>query len=238
MTEERGRILDEYARREREVDKDLYAPWNAAEENARSRRRLLAATLFHELECFPEPGEPVLEVGYGRLGWLADLLTWGLRQEDLHGIELDPARAAVARRTFPAADLRVGDAETLPWDDGSFQLVVASTVFTSVLDDGLRRRMGSEIERVLCPGGALVWYDFRFDNPKNSQVRGIGSRELRKLFPGLAGRIRSTTLAPPLGRPLAGPLPWLAALLEAFPFLRSHLVAVLRKAGPAGEARG
>ena len=44
-----------------------------------------------------------------------------------------------------------------------------------------------------------MWYDFRFDNPQNRQVRGIGRRELRALFPQLRGRIRSVTLAPPLG---------------------------------------
>jgi hypothetical protein len=83
--------------------------------------------------------------------------------------------------------------------------------------------------RVLRPGGALLWYDFRVDNPANPNVRGIGHRELEALFPGLACRVLSLTLAPPLARAVAPVSPGLARLLEGLPFLRSHLLGVLVK---------
>jgi len=83
---------------------------------------------------------------------------------------------------------------------------------------------------VLAPGGALLWYDFAFNNPKNPHVRGISRSEVRKLFPQLVGKIKSVTLAPPLAR-LIVPRSWtLATFLEAVPFLRTHLLAVLIKA--------
>jgi hypothetical protein len=98
-----------------------------------------------------------------------------------------------------------------------------------VLDPEIRRRLASEIVRVLSPGGALLWYDFRFDNPRNRNVRGIGRRALRQLFPDLRGQIRSVTLAPPLTRLLTPSNHWLAVTLEALPFLRTHLLGVLVK---------
>ncbi len=237
-SEEQQRILREYRRREQEVDADLYAPWNPAEDFLRAGRRRVAISLLRRAGVFPVAGEPVLEVGYGRIGWLGELLGWGLRTADLHGIELDEHRGQAARRALPAADLRIGDAAELPWEDGTFQLVVASTVFSSILDDDLRRRIAAEIERTLAPGGALLWYDFRYRNPRNRQVRAISSTELRELFPRLEGKIRSASLLPPLARRT---LLWsvlLTAALEAIPPLRSHLVAVLRKPREDEDRKG
>lgn len=226
---ERERLLAEYRRRAREIPAERYAPWQPAEILMREERKRLAARLLHRAGAFPGAETPCLEVGYGRLGWLADLLSWGVAEASLHGVELDPERAAQARRLLPAADLRTGDASQLPYEDATFDLVVTSTVFTSILDDGMRRSIALEIERTLRPGGALLWYDFRFNSPRNKNVRGVGRRELRSLFPHLEGEIRSLTLAPPIARLVA---PWsyrAAVTLGGLPPLRSHLIAVLRK---------
>ncbi len=232
-TPESERLLREHRRREAEIPADRYAPWQPAEAFMVAGRRRLATYLLRRAGVFPGKETPCLEVGYGRLGWLGDLISWGVREPKLAGIELDPARAAEARDRLPAAELKVGDARDLPWADGAFRLVIASTVFTSVLDDDLRRRLAAEIIRVLSPGGGLLWYDFRTDNPRNPNVRGIGRRELRALFPELAGEVRSATLAPPLARLIAPRSHWLATTLEILPFLRTHLVAVLVNQGPA-----
>ncbi len=208
---------------------DLYAPWRADEIFMRSGRRRIAAATLHEAGVFPRAGDPCLEIGFGSLGWLGELLCWGVGQADLHGIDLDPARVGHAREILPWADLRVGDATDLPYESDSFRLVIASTVFTSILDLQVRRMVAREIARVLTPGGALLWYDFVVNNPKNPHVRKVGRKELRQLFPQLQGRMKSVTLAPPLAR-LVAPRSWLlATFLEGIPLLRTHLLAVLRK---------
>ena len=226
---EQQRILAEYRRRERDVDQDLYALWNPSASLNRAGRTRRAARLLAQCGVFPRRGDACLEIGYGTLGWLAELVAWGIAESDLHGVELDPERAAVAREAFPSADLRVGDASQLPWGEGTFRLVVASTCFSSILEPGLRRLVAAEVQRVLARGGALLWYDLRMNNPRNPNVRGIGRSELAELFPALSGPVRTSTLAPPLAR-LVAPVSWLAAnVLESLPFLRTHLVAVLVK---------
>jgi SAM-dependent methyltransferase len=228
---EQQRIIAEFRRRDREVDDGLYAPWNPS---AIYRRQAFTRTAALDLArngVFPRPGQPCLEIGYGSRGWLAELLGWGLRERDLHGMELDGERAAVARETFPVADLRIGDASHLPWPDGQFRLVIASTVFSSILDAGYRRKIAAEAIRVLSPGGALLWYDLRVNNPSNSNVRRIDRSELRGLFPGLSGTIRPVTLAPPLARVLIPRMELFARILEAIPLTRTHLLAVLVKGG-------
>jgi len=227
--EERQRILAEYRRREREVSPTLYAPWQPAVQLMRTGRNRAAARLLQSAGVFPKAGDACLEVGFGALGWLGELVSWGVRECDLHGIELDSSRVRRAVEILPAADLQVGDAGRMPWADATFRLVICSTVFTSILDDAVRHRVAREIVRVLAPGGALLWYDFAVNNPRNPHVRKVSRPELGRLFPELAGRVRRVTLAPPLARWIA-PRSWVAATaLEALPFLRTHLLGVLMK---------
>ena len=225
---ERQRLLDENARRRSLVD-ERYAPWNRAERLMVDGRRRLAAELLHREGVFPGPTTPCLEVGFGDGGWLVDLLGFRVQEKSLYGVEIDLHRAAVARRRLPAANLALTAGADLPFKDTCFGLVLASTVFTSILDDGLQERLASEIERVVRPGGALLWYDFAVNNPRNKNVRGVPRRRLRELFPGLSGPVRSVTLAPPLLRRVAPLSVGLAELLGEIPGLRTHLLAVLRR---------
>jgi len=229
---ERERIQLEYGRRAREISPDLYAPWQPANRFMRESRNRTAAAMLHSLKVFPHSTDTCLEVGFGGIGWLSELIGWGIKESNLHGIELEPTRARDARELLPAADLRIGDAVALPWDNGTFQLAIASTLFTSVLDDRVRRLIADEIVRVLAPGGALLWYDFAYNNPRNPHVRGISRAEIQALFPALSGQIRKVTLAPPLAR-LIAPRWWtLATFMEGIPLLRTHLMGVLVKQGP------
>lgn len=84
---------------------------------------------------------------------------------------------------------------------------------------------------VLKPGGALLWYDYCYNNPWNPNVRKVTKRELRRLFLKLKGPIKRVTIAPPITR-LVVPINWtLAEILQSLPFLRTHLLAVLIKEG-------
>ncbi|MDQ6891362.1 MAG: class I SAM-dependent methyltransferase [Acidobacteriota bacterium] len=229
---ERDRILEVYSQRDAEM-RDTYAPWRADELFMRTGRRRIAVRLLTEAGLFPKAGDPCLEVGFGSLGWLAELISWGVRETDLHGIDLDPRRVRRGTDALPAADLRLGDAGNMPWPDEAFRLAIASTVFTSILDESMRSRVAREIVRVLAPGGALLWYDFAVNNPRNPNVRRVTRRDLNVLFPHLAGTISRVTLAPPLARWLA-PRSWIAAtVLEALPPLRTHLLGVLVKKSSA-----
>ena len=226
---ERQRLVAEYERRDREIADDLYAPWEPASRFMLEGRNRKAAFMLHQAGVFPKLGDKCLEVGFGTIGWLAELLLWRMRESDLHGIDLSESRTRKAQESLSAADLRVGDASELPWHDNTFHLVIASTLFTSVLDSGVRRMVADEITRVLVPGGALLWYDFAFNNPKNPNVRKVDREELKDLFPRLSGSIKTVTLAPPIARVVARRSWALANLLETIPLLRTHLLGVLVK---------
>jgi len=226
---ERERILEEYARRAKEVPGEQYAPWDPATQLMLAERKRIAALMLRRAGVFPGAGDRCLEIGCGALGWMGDLVSWRVAEEQLHGIDLDASRVAALRDTLPFAAIEVGDASELPWPANQFRLAIASTVFTSILAPPMRRKVAQEITRVLQPGGALLWYDFAWNNPRNPNVRAVKRKELASLFPELRGEIRSVTLAPPLARVIA-PRSWtLATLMAAIPALRSHLLAVLVK---------
>ena len=190
-------------------------------------RKLLAMLRRHGMT--PLRDQEILEVGCGTGAWLRSFVQWGARPERVWGIDLLPDRVEEARRLCPAAmHIQAGNAAELPYADASFDVVFQSTVFTSVLDAGMRHAIAREMLRVARPDGLILWYDFHVGNPANRQVRAVTAREVRRLFAGCRIDLRRVSLAPPLVRRLA-PVSWLAChLLEAVPFLCTHHVGAIR----------
>jgi ubiquinone/menaquinone biosynthesis C-methylase UbiE len=125
--------------------------------------------------------------------------------------------------------LECGNAAALDFPEASFDLVLQSTVFTSILDREMRQRIAAEMLRVLKSGGFALWYDFFVDNPRNRDVRGVRRSEIRKLFPGCQIHLRRITLAPPIGR-LVGPYSAFAyMLLSRSKILCTHYLGLIKK---------
>jgi SAM-dependent methyltransferase len=177
----------------------------------------------------PLAGSQILDVGCGTGQWLRELIHWGADPERLCGVDLLPDRIAIARTKLPASvRLEPADGAQLPFDDARFDLVLQSTVFSSILDRAVRQRVAAEMRRVLRPGGAIVWYDARVRSPGNRSFVGIGRREIAALFPGCRMRLTSLTLAPPLARWLAPRSRAACQVLGRVPILRTHWLAFIR----------
>lgn len=173
-------------------------------------------------------GIRVLEIGCGAGGILPFLHDLGAEPANLFGIDLQDGRIAAAQQQHPDFHFQVADATEIPFEDGSFHVVAAFTVFSSILDPVLRRQVASEIQRVLTRPGLLLWYDMRWPNPANPHIRPVSAAALRDLFPDATVDVRPHTLMPPLARRLAGRWPTLTARLARRPILCSHLVGSLR----------
>src|SRR3954451_20444081 len=103
----------------------------------------------------PRPGEELLDVacGTGNAAVLAARTGANVTGLDLSPRLLDAARARAAAQRAPAAFV-VGDAQELPFEDGSFDAVVSVFGAIFALD---ARRAFAELLRVLKPdGGAFV----------------------------------------------------------------------------------
>ena len=69
------------------------------------------------------------------------------------GIDIAPALLAVARERVPGADLREGGLDSLPFGDGSFDVVLSINALQFAADPAGAL---AEVHRVLRPGGRLA----------------------------------------------------------------------------------
>lgn len=101
----------------------------------------------------------VLEIGAGtgaNLGYYSSAVTEVVGIEPVAAM-LEKAQAVVQQvgHDFPV-QLQVGDARELPFDDGSFDSVVACLVFCTIPQPELAV---AEMQRILKPGGKLFFYE-------------------------------------------------------------------------------
>jgi len=102
------------------------------------------------------PGQRILDVGCGT-GALTAILADVAGAESVAGVDPSPPFVEEARRRVPGADLRVGPAESLPFEDDSFDRALSQLVFHFVSDP---RAAADEMARVTRPGGKVascVW---------------------------------------------------------------------------------
>ena len=100
------------------------------------------------------------------------------------GNDLLEKRLALARDCAASRPLALipGDASTLDLGDESFDIVLQSTVFSSILDPDFQERLAGGMWALTRPGGGILWYDFVWDNPRNPDVRGVPVWRVRRLF--------------------------------------------------------
>ena len=107
---------------------------------------------FHRdlfLDLVPPPSGRTLDLGCGEGRLARDLAALG---HDVAGVDVSPTMIAAARDEAPGMELHVADAADLPFDDGSFGLVLA---FMSLQDVDDLSGATREAARVLTPGGKL-----------------------------------------------------------------------------------
>jgi ubiquinone/menaquinone biosynthesis C-methylase UbiE len=224
---EEDRIRSAYARRSKG---DRYSWFNEAHLHlVQDRERRVLATLKREQFSALE-SKQILEVGCGQGQWIRELVKWGARPDQITGVDLLPDRLEEARKRCPQGVRLVrGNALDLVFPSDTFDVVVQSTVFTSMLDHEIRGRAAAEMLRVVKPDGLILWYDFFVDNPWNPDVKGIRKREIESLFAGCRIRLRRCTLAPPLTRALAPYSMTACTLLSKMPWLCTHYLGTIRR---------
>lgn len=186
---------------------------------------MLARTIGHDLAAVK-----AVDVGCGSGGFLRQLISWGARPSNLAGTEYQQDRIEQARAaTASGVRWHVGDLDV--FDGASFDLAVANTVFSSILDDGMRHALAAGMWRVLRPGGWCMVFDFRYNSPNNRHVRKVARAEPQAWWPqARATDYRTLLLAPPIARRLSGAPRLASELLATFvPPLRSHFIYMAQK---------
>ena len=135
-------------------------------------------------------GDRVLDLACGS-GLAVELVQ--LRDAVGAGIDASSRLIAIARDRCPAADLRVGDMQQLPWHDASFDVVTSFRGIWATTPHALR-----EAHRVLAPGGRLgftVWGHIKTSS---------GAWALAPFSLAAAPKVANQAAMVALGRPGAG----------------------------------
>jgi SAM-dependent methyltransferase len=230
--DERAIVLDQIRRTYAEYRSDGRARiWS--ERNPGYRRLLAerdrALTALIRSDELPA-GSRLLDVGCGE-GGLAALVGVACPGVEVIGIDLLPDRIEIARQRFPDATFIVGSADDIPIRSASIDVAAALTLFSSIPSPALERLIAEELNRVVRPGGSVLWYDLRHGNPWNKAVHGVSAGRLNQLFPNWTIDVRPISLMPPLARHLGRLTPVLYPVLDRVRPLRSHLVGQLTRPG-------
>lgn len=190
----------------------------------KERQRIYAETIHTLKKNLSELS--FLEVGAGNGDNIPYIKSLGFAWENIYINELLPDRVNTLQHRFSSSKIYPGDALDLPFEE-SFDIIMQSTVFSSIPSEPFRLSMARKMWSMLKDDGVILWYDFVFDNPNNPDVRKVTRKDVLKFFPEAKSiDFRAVTLAPPIGRRIGDAYTWMNAL---FPFLRSHLIAVIRK---------
>jgi ubiquinone/menaquinone biosynthesis C-methylase UbiE len=131
------------------------AVWNSGGDAYDRISQGIADALSHCVERLdPKPGERILDLATGT-GWTSRLVR--RRGADVEGVDiasqlLDAARAHAAAEGL-SIPYHVGDAEALPFADGSFDAIVSTF---GVMFASQPEAAASELARVCRPGGRLA----------------------------------------------------------------------------------
>ncbi len=142
----------------------------------------------------PTASPRILDVGCGSGFDLAYWLSLGWPGEKLVGVDLVEERIVKARSRCPGVDLRVTSGANLPFRDAVFDVATAVTVFSSILDEAVRRALFEEMCRVVVPGGLVLIYDFVVRKPGNRDVIAMDLRRLLALGRRPSSSLRLTPL--------------------------------------------
>lgn len=133
---------------------DAYFKRNAHAYGAPQPQRVDVPEFFAE---YVQPGDRVLEIGCAS----GNNVAWIAKERGARAVGIDPSEAAIAtgRAAFPSAELHVGTADRLPFQDQSLGMVLFGFCLAWI-DRDLIFRCAAEADRVLRYGGFLGIWDF------------------------------------------------------------------------------
>lgn len=162
----------------------------------------------------PAIGMKVLDVGCGTGANLAPYVEAG---GEVYGLDASEAMLSQARKRLgEQAELILGDASNMPYDDGMFDIVRAS-MFLHELPPNVVGDVIREMVRVTAPGGSLVLVDFATED---LTLKGRGLRVVSMIAERIAGREHHRNCRAYLG---AGGIPGLT-VASALTDVRSRVV--------------
>ncbi len=226
--DELKRIKLAYERRKKNIPHDYYSFFTPDYLFSVQRRDRNLINILKNRGITSLTDKKILDVGCGTGGELRNLIRYGAKSENLFGIDLLEERISAAREINPNVKLIGGDASKLAFEINSFDIIMQFTLFSSIFDKKLKKKIAENMVKLLKPDGLIIWYDFHMNNPRNPDVRGIKRKEIYELFPDCIIDLKRVTLAPPITRKIANNFWILCYILESLRIFNTHYLGVIK----------
>lgn len=119
-------------------------------------------------QLIPKTGA-ILDVGCGYGRTLDELYHQGYT--NLTGIDFSQGMIDRGHSLYPYLDLRVKEADTIDFENNSFDAVILFAVLTCIISNDEQSQLIQEIFRVLKPGGILYVNDFLLNTDERNTAR-------------------------------------------------------------------
>jgi SAM-dependent methyltransferase len=220
-------LVEQYARR---TGFDRYAYFNPDVYMNNQERERAIIQMFASNGLVNLSKLTLIDIGCGHGKNFLSFLKYGFKPENMVGLEFFEDRCEYARSILPSTiNLISGDALESGIASESIDVISQFVVFSSILDGDFQVELAKKMWSWLKPGGCVLWYDFVYNNPSNSDVRGVSKKRIKELFPNGDFSFKRVTLAPPLSRRISKLSPVLYTVFNAFPFLRTHQLVFIKK---------
>jgi len=198
------------------------------ESEQEKERAIISLIKWAGLEPLNE--KKILEVGCGTGINIIQFIRLGFDPSKIVANELLEERLSILRTRLPnSVNIIPGNAAELDLPSNSFDIVFQSMVFTSILDESMRKSLAKKMWILVKPGGGVLWYDFIYNNPANKDVKKVTFSEVKNYFPDGIIKKKKITLAPPLSRFITKIHPNFYNFLNTFPILRTHILCWIKK---------
>lgn len=225
---ESERVKQAYQKRkEKELDKRYSFFRRENLQILQERERVLLSMLNNTVGNLSN--KQILDIGCGEGGTLLPFVLYGADPKRCFGIDILENHIETARQRLPNMTFECCSGDNIPFEKGTFDLVTMFTCLSSVLDNKIRSAICQETMAMLRPGGWVLIYDFRVNNPFNPDVKAVTLKELKQYFQCCKYYTKTLTLLPQLGRALGPYSMSLCSLLAKVPFLRTHRMTMFQK---------
>ncbi len=167
----------------------------------------------------------MIEIGAGNGINIEYFKRIGIKPQNIWANELLDARVEALQKEHGDINILPGDALDILIDQ-KFDIVFQSMVFSSILDPVFRKLLAEKMLSLLNEDGMIIWYDFIYNNPRNKDVRRVNLKEIQSLFHNTDLSYKKVTLFPLIARRIGR---FYRLFNTVFPFLRTHMVAIIRK---------
>ncbi len=182
MSEE-NRILDTY--RNYSCDKNYSYLWNPLRSNValyyNSIWQMRIGRFFLN-ERLQADKVRILDAGCGIGDKVGYLIMLGFLQNNIVGIDLFPDDLAIAKKKYAGVKWIDGNCNRMEFADESFDYILASTLFSSVLCLETKKSIATEFKRVLKRTGKIIWLDLNEKTKIQGKLCGLSKRNIVDLF--------------------------------------------------------